>query len=128
MVHGLLRSPSWYFDISPSGRLTSKFSNDIGIMDIMVTFVLSEAIEGPIVCLVMVANIFQINWYFIIPGVIYIVSVVIYYIICKNTIINVKQLDLRTKSPVFNMVSEMLAGLVQIRIYNRRAGLLREFS
>ena len=125
MIHGLVRSPCWYFDITPSGRLTNKFSNDLGIMDNLLIFSLTESIEGFIVCLVMIANIFQINVYFIIPGVIYIAFVTGYYLFCKGVIVNVKQLDLRMKSPVFNMVSEMMSGLVQIRIFKRRFGLLK---
>ena len=72
----------------------------------------------------MVANVFQINVYFIVPGVIYIIFVIVYFMFCKRAIVNVKQLDLRMKSPVFNMVSEMLAGLIQIKIFKRRLGLL----
>ena len=104
MMHSLVRSPSWYFDITPSGTLTNRFSNDLGIMDNMVAFVLTESIEGPIVSLVMIANVFQINVYFIAPGVIYIVFVVVFYLFCKRVIVNTKQLDLRMKTPVFNMV------------------------
>ena len=40
MIHGIVRSPSAYFDVTPSGRLNSKFSNDLGIMD----YVLSNAL------------------------------------------------------------------------------------
>lgn len=43
-------------------------------------------------------------------------------------IVNCKQLDLRSKSPVFNMVGEMVTGLVQIRIFNRRFALLKDFA
>jgi hypothetical protein len=44
---------------------------------------------------------------------------------CKQVIIDVKQLDLGLKSPVFNMVSEMIGGLIQIKIFNRRYTLLK---
>jgi hypothetical protein len=36
-----------------------------------------------------------------------------------------KQLDLRFKTPVYNMVSEMINGLIQIKIFNRRISLLQ---
>lgn len=38
MVISLLRSPSEYFDKTPSGRLVNRFSNDLGMMDTVVTF------------------------------------------------------------------------------------------
>lgn len=44
MVHAVVRSPSYYFDITPTGRLNNKFSNDLGIMDNMLSFILIDAI------------------------------------------------------------------------------------
>ena len=124
MIHGLVRSPSWYFDITPTGRLNNKFSNDLGIMDNMLAFVLTDSIQGPIVSIVLLVNVFSINLFFLIPGVINIIFIVIFFIYCKAAIVAIKQLDLRLKSPVFNMVGEMISGLVQIKIYKRRFTLL----
>jgi hypothetical protein len=44
MIHGLVRSPSYYFDITPTGRLNNKFSNDLGVLDGMLPFVLVDAL------------------------------------------------------------------------------------
>jgi hypothetical protein len=33
MVNGIVRSPGSFFDITPSGLLINKFSNDLGILD-----------------------------------------------------------------------------------------------
>lgn len=128
MIHGLVRSPSWYFDITPTGRLNNKFSNDLGIMDNMLAFVLTDSIEGPIISVILLVNVFAINVYFLIPGILNIVFIVLFFLYCKNAIVAIKQLDLRLKSPVFNMVSEMISGLVQIKIFGRRFFLLQEFS
>jgi ATP-binding cassette subfamily C (CFTR/MRP) protein 4 len=125
MIHGLVRSPSFYFDITPTGRLNNKFSNDLGILDNMLMFVLTDAVEGPIVSIILLINVFSINLYFIIPGVINIIFVILFFLYCKKPIVNIKQLDLRLKSPVFNMVGEMINGLVQIKIFNRRYNLLK---
>lgn len=40
----------------------------------------------------------------------------------------IKQLDLRLKTPVFNMVGNMISGLIQIKIFNRRPYFLAEFA
>ena len=128
MIHRLVRSPCSYFDITPSGRLNNKFSNDLGIMDNLLAFFLVYSIEGTITCLILIANVFSINLYFLIPGIFIIIFVVAFYLYCKKAIILLKQLDLRLKSPVFNMVGEMISGLTQIRIFNRRHYLLGEFA
>lgn len=125
MVHGLVRSPCSYFDITPTGRLTNKFSNDLGLMDNMMSFALTDGIEGPIVSLISISYIFSINLYFLLPGLINIIFVVYFFIYCKDVIVAVKQLDLRLKTPMFKMVVEAISGLVQIRIYGRRYNLLK---
>lgn len=128
MIQGLVRTHSSFFDTTPSGRLTNKFSNDLGILDNMLAFVFTDSIEGPIVSLIMLANVFSINMYFIPLGVLNICFLVAYFLYCKRAIVSAKQLDLQTKSPVFNMVGEMISGLIQIRIYGRRFKLLQEFA
>lgn len=128
MIHGVVRSPSWYFDVTPTGRLNNKFSNDLGIMDNMLPFVLTDAIEGPIITIVLFINVFTINLFFLIPGILNIIFIIFYFNYCKWIIVTVKQLDLRLKSPVFNMVGEMISGLTQIKIYGRRFSLLNQFA
>lgn len=83
MIHSLVRSPSSYFDITPTGQLNNKFSNDLGIMDGMLAQILKDSLEGPIFCLIMLLNVFSINLYFLIPGVLNIVFVVWFYLYCK---------------------------------------------
>ena len=80
-------SPCSYFDITPSGRLNNKFSNDLGIMDNLLAFFLLDSIEGIILCLILIANVFSINLYFLIPGILNIIFVVGFYLYCKKAII-----------------------------------------
>lgn len=64
MIHGMVRCPSSYFDTTPTGILINKFSNDLGILDNTMSFVFTDMIEGPVICLVMFVNIFEINLLF----------------------------------------------------------------
>ena len=128
MVHGLIRSPSSYFDITPTGRLNNNFSNDLGIMDNTLSFVLADCIEDPIRCIVMIINVFTINLYFLIPGIINVVFIVGFFLYCKEVIIAVKQLDLTLKTPIFHMVGETISGLIQLKIFNQRFHFLSQFS
>lgn len=125
MIHGLVRSPCSYFDITPTGRLNNNFSNDLGIMDNIIAFVLLDALEGPIISVLLLANIVSIDIYFLIPGILNIIFIVVYLIYCKKVILAIKQLDLKLKSPVFSMVGEMISGLIQIKIFKRRFYLLQ---
>ena len=128
MVDGLVRSPCSFFDLTPTGQLTNKFSNDLGILDNTLPFTFIDTLEGPIIAIVMLMNIFSIDLLFLIPGCISVVFFILYFLFCKETIVKAKQLDLRLKSPVFSMVNETVSGLIQIRIFNRRFQLLKDFT
>lgn len=44
MIHKLVRAPSFYFDITPTGKLNNIFSNDLGVMDNLMAFILTDSI------------------------------------------------------------------------------------
>ena len=90
MIKGLIRCPSSYFDVTPTGQLTNKFSNDLGMLDTGLGFVALDSLEGPIISLVMMGNIFAINPFFIIPGVINIVFLLLFFTFSNESIINAK--------------------------------------
>ena len=96
---------SSYFDVVPTGQLTNKFSNDLGIMDSSLAFTIIDVVEGPITTLVMLINIVEIDTFFLIPGAVNVIFLILYFLFCNRIIISAKQLDLRTKSPVFSTVS-----------------------
>ena len=83
MIHGLVRSPCSYFDLTPTGQLTNKFSNDLGILDNTLAFTLVDTMEGPIITIIMLINIFAIDLFFLIPGCLSIFFFIAYFIFCK---------------------------------------------
>lgn len=119
MLFGMLRSPTSYFDTTPTGRLINKFSNDMGILDTVLAFTMIDTIEGPILSVVLLVNVFQIVPIFIIPGVANLVILLLWFFFCKKSIIQTKQLDLRMKSPVFSEFVALTAGATQIKIYSQ---------
>ena len=86
MIKGLVRSPSSYFDITPTGRLTNKFSNDLGILDTLLGFIAIDALEGPIFIVVSMVNIFIIDLFFMIPGIINLVCLIVFFLFCNQLI------------------------------------------
>ena len=128
MIHGLVRSPTSFFDVTPIGQLTNKFSNDLGIMDNALAYCFMDVVEGLLVCSILFVNVFAIDIFFIIPGLINLLFLIFFFWFCKKTIVECKQLDLRLKSPLFSTVNEILSGLVQMKIFNRRKSLLEKFS
>ena len=125
MLEKLVRSPCSFFDVVSTGELANKFSNDLGILDQSLCIIVFEVFEGLLYFFIAFANMFAIDVYFIIPGSIHMLFVVLLFLFSKKTIMLLREIDLKSKSPVFNMVNEMLMSLTQIRIFSRRLSLLR---
>ena len=61
----------------------NKISNDIGILDTTLIFALYFAIQGIALSIVLLINIFQIDYYMMIIGVVGIVFLVVTFMYCK---------------------------------------------
>lgn len=90
MLFGMLRSPIKFFDTTPTGRLINRFSNDMSILDNTLASTLTDTIEGPILSLVMLVNVFQIVPFFIIPSGVNLILLTLWFFYCKRTIIQTK--------------------------------------
>ena len=128
MIEALARSHCYYFDVVASGRLANKFSNDLGVLDNSLVFILQNTLEGPILALVLMVNVFQINPYFIVVGVGCAIGLVLWLSFMKPVVLEAKQLDLKMKTPVFTQLGQAVSGLVQIRIFDRMTGYFAEIN
>lgn len=124
MIMGIMRSPSSYFDITSSGQLHSKISNDLGVIDNLFQYVFSDSVEGPIISLIFIINVVFINIYFVIPEIIFVGLLIAGFIYFKNSIVAVKILEVGAKIPIFSMINEIAMSLIQVRIYQRKLALL----
>jgi ATP-binding cassette, subfamily C (CFTR/MRP), member 4 len=128
MIQTIVRCPGKFFDSTPSGILVNKFSNDLGVIDNTMIFGLIDALEGPIVILVAIVNICQINVYFLIPACILSAVAIGFFVYARPVIMGCKQLDLQKKSPIFHTYSETISGLTQVKVYNQRQSKIQAFS
>lgn len=60
MILGVVRSPLTYFDITPSGELTNRFSNDLGILDNQIAGTFVDIVYRLTLWIVMVGNIIEL--------------------------------------------------------------------
>ena len=125
MIHGLVRSPSSFFDVTPTGALVNNFSNDMGILDATLPLIIVDVIEGPMNIMVLFVNIATVDLYFIATGIITLIIMIGIIMFFKDTMIAVKKLILKLKNPVFSKVHENLLGLVQLHVFKKRAHALK---
>lgn len=128
MIEGLVRSPLYFFDTTPSGRLINTFSNDLGLLDMTLAFSFTDMIEGPIISIGMLINVFTIELYFIPAGIANLVFLVVFFLYSKRPIVECRQLYLKLRTPVFNYFGEMLSTLTQISTFGIRKKKLDQFA
>ena len=128
MVHSLVRSHSWFFDVTPSGVLTNVFSNDVGVLDNSLIFTFQQALEGPVISIVMLVNIIQINPYFAIVAFVCLLGLFFLFSFLRPVIIESKQLDLKMKSPVYNKLNQTVQGLIQIHLFANKPEYLSQIQ
>lgn len=102
MLRGIVRSPAFFFDITPSGLLINKFSNDLGALDSTLSYLMVFTFDGLIAIIVALINICQIYVYLIPLVVAFMVLAILFFNYCRPAIIACKQLDLKNKAPIFH--------------------------
>ena len=70
MFQKVLRSPVLYFDKTPTGRIINKFSNDIGLLDVILGSTANDGVEGIMYYLNLIITVCTINPFILIPIVI----------------------------------------------------------
>jgi ATP-binding cassette subfamily C (CFTR/MRP) protein 1 len=123
-IHRVLRAPMSFFDTTPLGRITNRFSKDIDVMDNTLT----DAIRMYFMTLAMITSVFILiiayyYYYAIALGPLFIVFVfsAAYY---RSSAREVKRHESVLRSTVFARFSESVMGTSTIRAY----GLQDHFS
>lgn len=71
MFDRLSRAPVTYFESNPSGRIVTKFSNDVGTMDFVLYFHLVDCTENPMTFANLILTVSLYNYYFFILAAFY---------------------------------------------------------
>lgn len=70
-------------------------------MDSLLFDVLCDSIEGPIISLILLGNIFSISVYYLGSGIISVLFIVFMFFYSKEAIIQLRNLDLQLRNPVY---------------------------
>ncbi len=126
LLYHVLRSPMSFFDTTPIGRVTNRFSTDLDIAD----ETLPQEITDFLWCFVEMVStmiiICTVTPYFIIEITLLmaIFSFIIYYYIGSSR--QLKRLESICRSPVLSHLQESLSGAVSIRSYESQDRFIQE--
>nr|KYP49508.1 ABC transporter C family member 10 [Cajanus cajan] len=117
LINSLFRAPMSFYDSTPLGRILSRVSSDLSIVDLDIPFILSYIVAGSIYFYSNLTVLAIVTWQVLVVSIpmIYIaISLQRYYF---STAKEVMRVNGTTKSFVANHVAETIAGAVTIRAF-----------
>ena len=127
-VMSILNAPMKYFDVTPIGRLTNKFSRDMDATDMMVPSFLSEFMESVtfLISTIVVCAIY-------VPAILAVCLPAGYLFYKFRTFFSansreLKRMQATTRSPLYTLFAETCHGLEHIRAFNMQEEFTRRFK
>ncbi|CAL1293324.1 unnamed protein product [Larinioides sclopetarius] len=128
MLDSVLKSPMFFFDTTPLGRIVNRFTTDMEILDNQLYY----QIEGWLYC------IFSFISSFVIIGMnvpIFLACLIplglLYYLILKvhlNTFRQIKRLESTGRSPIYSLFMEAIQGVSSISAYGAKKDFIQAFE
>ncbi len=123
----LLRSPMWWFDITPNGRILSRTTKDQDSLDSELPFGIQYAITSLLIMissLLMSAVITPLFLIFAVFAFVVYVFLVKYYV---NAAREIKRIELNSRAPLISHFSETCNGIYVIRAFKKEKKFVEKF-
>ncbi|XP_071820242.1 ATP-binding cassette sub-family C member 4-like [Apostichopus japonicus] len=127
MFAAVLRSPIFFFDTNPTGRIQNRFTKDIGIMDDQLPLTFFDMLQLLLQIIGVVILNAVINYF----TLILILPLLLLFLILRRYSVNatrpVKRLDGVARSPIFSHTTATIHGLSTIRAYKKEEEFFKMF-
>eukprot|EP00475_Leptophrys_vorax_P014260 TRINITY_DN20660_c0_g1_i1.p1 TRINITY_DN20660_c0_g1~~TRINITY_DN20660_c0_g1_i1.p1 ORF type:complete len:828 (-),score=189.95 TRINITY_DN20660_c0_g1_i1:24-2222(-) len=128
MLKSVVGAPIRFFEANPLGRILNRFSRDQSAVDELLPMTSYDFLRCTVTCIGAMILVFLANpW--ILLSLIFILPLFYtirnHYVACSREL---KRLDGMLKSPVFEMVSSTMEGLVSVRAFGRQDVFMQVFQ
>jgi len=128
MLDVVLKNQVQFFDTNPLGRILSRFSHDVGIMDKILPQYLLDILEGNMYLFALFIVVWVINPWVVISGVATIIVFVLIIKFTTPTVVVARQLELVSRSPIYSFFSLTLSGLIAVRSFGQAETFNKRFT
>ncbi|CAI0441269.1 unnamed protein product [Linum tenue] len=117
LIHSLFRAPMSFYDSTPLGRILSRVSSDLSIIDLELAYKLTISLGSTLNAYTILALLATLAWpvLFIIFPILYLIMVLQRYYF--NTAKELMRINGTTKSSVVSHLAESIAGATTIRAF-----------
>ncbi|XP_044975153.1 ABC transporter C family member 8-like isoform X3 [Hordeum vulgare subsp. vulgare] len=116
-MDSVFKAPMLFFDSTPTGRIMTRASSDLCILDFDIPFAMTFVISGTIEVAATVVLMIMVTWQVVlvaVPAVIGVLYIQRYYIASARELVRING---TTKAPVMNYAAESMLGVVTIRAF-----------
>ncbi|KAG8716744.1 hypothetical protein FRC09_015283 [Ceratobasidium sp. 395] len=117
MLHSVMRSPSRFFDTTPSGRILNRFSKDIDLVDGGLQQYMIQVLTQALALTISVATIAYAVPYFILPAIL----IAYLHVWFSNGYVtasrDLRRIESNTRSPIISSFGELINGIVTVRAF-----------
>ncbi|XP_047329889.1 ABC transporter C family member 8 [Impatiens glandulifera] len=117
-INSIFKAPMLFFDSTPVGRILTRASSDLGVLDFDIPFAFAFAVCGFIELIVIIAIMAYVTWPILIVAFFAAIATLYvqgYYHASSRELMRING---TTKAPVMNYASETSLGVVTIRAFN----------
>ncbi|CAG9863422.1 unnamed protein product [Phyllotreta striolata] len=128
MFSNVLQAPMRFFDTNASGRILSRFSKDMGVLDELLPRSLIDTIQVFMLMTGILIMVFIVTPWMIGPTIVLGIMFYWFRVVYLKTAQAVKRLEGTTRAPVFSHVSATLYGISTIRSASAQQMVTKEFD
>ncbi|OEL13582.1 ABC transporter C family member 8 [Dichanthelium oligosanthes] len=117
LMDSVFKAPMLFFDSTPIGRIMTRASSDLSILDFDVPYTMTFVISGTIEVAATIVIMIMITWQvvlLVVPVVIVLLYIQRYYIASARELVRING---TTKAPVMNFAAESMLGVITIRAF-----------
>ncbi|GJN35825.1 hypothetical protein PR202_gb24635 [Eleusine coracana subsp. coracana] len=116
-MDSVFKSPMLFFDSTPTGRIMTRASSDLSILDFDIPYTMTFVISGTIEVAATLVIMIMVTWQVVlvaVPVVIVLLYIQRYYIASARELVRING---TTKAPVMNHAAESMLGVITIRAF-----------
>ncbi|KAF0926592.1 hypothetical protein E2562_026903 [Oryza meyeriana var. granulata] len=116
-MDSVFKAPMLFFDSTPTGRIMTRASSDLSILDFDIPFSMTFVISGSIEIAATIAIMILVTWQLVliaVPVIVALLYIQRYYIASARELVRING---TTKAPIMNYAAESMLGVITIRAF-----------
>lgn len=126
-INSIFKAPMLFFDSTPVGRILTRASSDLSVLDFDIPFTITFVMASAIELVVGIGIMASVTWQVLIVAILAMVAakyVQVYYLASARELIRING---TTKAPVMNYAAETSLGVTTIRAFNMADRFFNEY-